>query len=524
METKKQEGQEHAGGQTQLLNKEEKKKYREVDVNDDGGVIKRVYVEGYGECPEKEMEVIVNYVGMLEDGTVFDKNLDRDEAFKFIIGVGHVIKGWDIGILSMRRGEKADLFIKSRYAYGPMGKPPHIQPDQNLVFTIELLSANNRRITKWQMDDFSRVQAILRLKEDGNIRFKEKKYKEAEGQYRDAISHLDTMNNENKETKDLRKTLWLNIAVATNSNKDYLECVKNASKVLSVDPTNAKAVYLRGVAYKGLTNYEEACNNLKEAIKLNPSDKKIREEFESSKKLRDQNKNKEGNLFAQFLKSGVYSDRDVKLTKHEDALPQYNPKNPKVFMDIQIGDDKPKRVMFELFKEKVPITAENFRALCTGEKSSPSKKLHYKGNVFHRIIKGFMMQGGDFENENGTGGSSIYGRNFEDERTWLPHQIPGLLSMANSGKDTNGSQFFVTFKKTPHLNGKHTVFGRVIQGMTFIKEIEQLETGANDKPFNTVRIVNCGEIVEEVNELDDLTSNLNEGEEESKEESNIVEI
>ena len=126
-------------------------------------------------------------------------------------------------------------------------------------------------------------------------------------------------------------------------------------------------------------------------------------------------------------------------------------------------------MVFELFKSKVPKTVENFRCLCTGEKGPD---LHFKGNLFHRVIKDFMMQGGDITMSNGTGGKSIYGPKFPDEKLWLPHTHPGLLSMANSGPDTNNSQFFLTFKATPWLNMKHTVFGRVIKGYEICKEAE----------------------------------------------------
>ena len=144
--------------------------------------------------------------------------------------------------------------------------------------------------------------------------------------------------------------------------------------------------------------------------------------------------------------------------------------------------------MFELFPKIVPKTAENFRAICTGEKG-----LTYKDNIFHRVIKGFMMQGGDITNQNGTGGKSIYGAKFADEKQWIPHTHGGLLSMANSGKDTNGSQFFVTYAKTSWLDGKHVVFGRVIHGMSICHEVENLPT-ENDKPALTIRIAECGEL------------------------------
>lgn len=153
-----------------------------------------------------------------------------------------------------------------------------------------------------------------------------------------------------------------------------------------------------------------------------------------------------------------------------------------MFFDISIGtegeDDYVKqRVVFELFAD-VPKTCENFRGLCTGDYGGKGLGLHYKGNRFHRVIKGFMMQGGDTTNGNGTGGKSIYGDKFDDEQIWYPHTHKGLLSMANAGPNTNGSQFFVCFKDTPHLDKKHTVFGRVIHGYSIVEQCESNETGA----------------------------------------------
>lgn len=174
-------------------------------------------------------------------------------------------------------------------------------------------------------------------------------------------------------------------------------------------------------------------------------------------------------------------------------------KNPLVFLDLSIDGDHVERITIELFADVVPKTAENFRALCTGEKGigvSTGKPLHFKGSKFHRIITGFMAQGGDFQNGNGTGGESIYGGKFADENFKLDHSGPGLLSMANSGRNTNGSQFFITFKRQPHLDGKHVVFGKVVKGMDAIKKIELLGT-ADGKPSRLVKIVDCGETSEQ---------------------------
>ncbi|KAF8006430.1 hypothetical protein BT93_K0661 [Corymbia citriodora subsp. variegata] len=173
-------------------------------------------------------------------------------------------------------------------------------------------------------------------------------------------------------------------------------------------------------------------------------------------------------------------------------------KNPLVFLDVSIDGDPVERIVIELFADTVPQTAENFRSLCTGEKGvgkTTGKPLHYKGSYFHRIIKGFMAQGGDFSNGNGTGGESIYGGKFADENFKLAHDGPGLLSMANGGPNTNGSQFFLTFKRQPHLDGKHVVFGKVTRGMEVVKKIEQLGS-ADGKPLQPVKIVDCGETSE----------------------------
>ncbi|KAF3307620.1 hypothetical protein TWF173_002654 [Orbilia oligospora] len=168
------------------------------------------------------------------------------------------------------------------------------------------------------------------------------------------------------------------------------------------------------------------------------------------------------------------------------------PIRPRCFLDLQYGTDPVGRVVIELFTDKTPKTCENFRSLCT---ASTSSSLHYKSSIFHRVIEEFMLQGGDITRGDGKGGVSIYGDTFEDENLgWCDIDKEGLVCMANRGKDTNSSQFFITCAPCDHLNGKHTVFGHVVSGLQFVKEMEKVRVDSSDKPVVDVIISNCGEL------------------------------
>ena len=161
---------------------------------------------------------------------------------------------------------------------------------------------------------------------------------------------------------------------------------------------------------------------------------------------------------------------------------------PKVYFDMTADGSPLGRITFELYSDVVPKTAENFRALCTGEKG-----FGYKGSPFHRVITKFMCQGGDFTKQDGTGGKSIYGEKFADENFKDTHSKPYLLSMANAGPGTNGSQFFITFVQTPWLDGRHVVFGEVIEGENVVKALEAIGSQSG-KTSKVAKITDSGEL------------------------------
>jgi peptidylprolyl isomerase len=459
-----------------------------VDVTGDGGILKKILSEGHGPNPSPGDEVTAHYTGTLLDGSTFDSSRSRGKPFKFTIGQGQVIKGWDQGFAGMKIGEKAILRCRSDYAYGPRGSPPKIPADATLDFDVELIASAPKEKEISEMTDAEKSEKAAQFKASGTEFFKTKQWGAALRDYEQAIAY--------SENTDSLDAIWLacsnNAALVCTKLPDYANAITFCNLILLKDPDNVKALYRRGLSRRHCGLPEEAMVDLNHALTLDPENKDVKQEMVQVKRALAEAKKKEKAAFGGFFsKVSMYDDK-----AELPVVPGTSGNNPKVFFDITIGGEYVGRMVFLLYADVTPKTAENFRALCTGEKgkATTGQPLHYKESCFHRVIKGFMLQGGDFTAGNGTGGESIYGSKFADENFKVKHTESGLLSMANAGPGTNGSQFFITSGPTPHLDGKHVVFGRVLEGFDDVfKAIENNPCGPGDKPVKEVKIVDCGE-------------------------------
>ena len=440
-------------------------------------------------------EVTAHYTGTLEsDGSKFDSSVDRGTPFKFTIGQGQVIRGWDEGFASMKVGEKAMLNIKSDYGYGDSGSPPKIPGGATLHFEVELLGFGEKQKEKWEMSPEEKVAMATKVKADGTALFMEKRFGEAASMYEDAAGYaFEDEDGEQvpEDDKALYVSCWSNAAMCHIKTKAWADAIRCCDKVLELDgeEKNIKALYRRGLASLNKGDLSEAKKDLMAAYNVDKTNKDVRKALAKLKETHAAAKKKEKSTFGgMFGKVSMYDDKEGIVAPSND--------NPCVFFDIKQGDEILGRVVMQLYMDITPKTAENFRALCTGEKGVgvAGKPLHFKGCTFHRVIKDFMIQGGDFTMGNGTGGESIYGEKFDDENFKMKHTEGGLLSMANAGPGTNGSQFFITSRDTPHLDDKHVVFGRVVEGMEIVRKIENVEKGESDKPLIDIIIDDCGEV------------------------------
>jgi len=451
-----------------------------VDISGDGGLMKKIIKEGTGEIPPSGVDIDCDYTGTLEDGTKFDSSRDRGQHFNFTLGTGQVIKGWDTGFASMKVGEHAILRCSPEYGYGASGAGGTIPPNATLEFDVELYGFKEKKKEKWDMSLDEKKAEAMRNKDEGTALFKEKRFSEACENYEEAADFIET----EAELVELWVTCKLNAAQCCLSMQDFTRALDFCGAALTKDSNNVKGLYRRAVARNHLGLNEEALEDLKKAKDIDPENKSVIVEMKKSITAIKSAKAKERATYSNmFSKVSMYDD------KAEVVVPGLAADNPKVFFDITVGGEPIGKIVMLLYNDTTPKTAQNFLKLCTGELGDG---LTYKGSGFHRVIKDFMIQGGDFTNGDGTGGKSIYGEKFADENFKVKHTEKGLLSMANAGPGTNGSQFFITAGPTPHLDGKHVVFGKVIAGEEVREQIANTPVGPQDKPVNDVVIADCG--------------------------------
>ena len=427
----------------------------DVSKKQDRGVLKKILqaaAEDASGPPPNGYEVSAHYTGRLQsDGSKFDSSVDRGKPFTFTIGQGQVIKGWDEGFASMKVGEKAILQCTPSYAYGASGSPPKIPGDATLEFEVELLGFKEKMKEKWEMSPEERTNVAKRLKTEGTELFQKGQFVEACTKYVDAADYSVDEGTESKdvtsEESPLYVSCWLNAAMCHMKNKEWSDAVQACHNVLNVPEmedeklTKVKAYYRRGYSRLKLGLMKESKEDLMAAYNLDNSNKDVRKALQLWKDVTAENKQKEKNAFG-----GFFNKVDMYKEKAGPIVPNAKGDNPHVYFDIEQKSSsstedgtsenvKLGRVVMQLYRDITPKTAENFRALCTGEKgmcqSDNTKPLHFKNSIFHRVIQDFMLQGGDFTMFNGTGGESIYGEKFADENFIIKHTKEGQLSMAN---------------------------------------------------------------------------------------------
>ena len=461
--------------------------------------------------PVDGMELKVHYTGTLPyvEGAdePFDCSRKRKTPFTFTLGHGAVIAGWDEAFCKVAVGETALIEVGPAYGYGSEGHPPVIPPDAHLRFEVELLSAAVKKKELHQLTAEEKYELSTLHKAKGLELFAAKEWKGARRAFAEAVHYCDasTYTRNDKPLPDDVAAVYLschlNASQCALNAKEWPAAAAYATRAVRLRPDSVKALYRRGVARSRMGLLDEARADLKKAAALDPKNKPVRVAWAELKTLvAEQTKGQKTTFKGAFDKVSLFGD------KPSNVLHPSETENPYVFFRIRAlpkggeGDAAAAEgfdgtLVLRVYEDSHPKTAKNFLALARGDKGRGrvfGKPLAYAGTPIHRVAKDFMIQGGDVVAGDGTSGESIYGKTFKDEHTHLKFDAPGCLSMANSGPDTNQSQWFITCDEAPHLDGKHVVFGKLVAGMAFLKQLANLDADADGAPkFFSVKIAQC---------------------------------
>lgn len=242
-----------------------------MNITADGGVTKQILQEGAGDSPLKGMEIQMLYQGCLADGSEFDSNQKRESPFKFTLGVGQVIQGWDVGVVTMKRGEKAVLTISPEYGYGDKAMGDKLPANSTLVFTVELLDFEEKPKEKWDYSAEERMQMSKKWKEEGNVAFKAGDFPKALKSYKLVTEYLEMDMKDSEEAKTMRVLCLGNCSLVYFKSKDNKQAVEYADMVLQNDAQNVKALFRKGQAYAAMGEYSQAQQSLEQALVADPA-------------------------------------------------------------------------------------------------------------------------------------------------------------------------------------------------------------------------------------------------------------
>ena len=248
-----------------------------VNLDDNGGVVKKIIENGddSGELPQTGQEIIAHYEGRLLDGTIFDSSYKRSEPFKFVLGQGQVIKTWDMGFATMKKGEKSLLVGQPEFCYGENGSPPTIPPNSVLEFKVELIDFKDKKKERWEMSKEEKLEQALMLKEEGTQLLKNQQYQEAFNSYKNAIDYI----NDESDLDDQKLSIYLNLSLAANKMNQWMESNLYSKSALEIDDKNIKALYRNGISNHELSNLDEAMNSFNKILEVEPDNKLVHQKI-----------------------------------------------------------------------------------------------------------------------------------------------------------------------------------------------------------------------------------------------------